>query len=102
MILNFLKQRQELEQQIKIIDEMIEYILSKTDLTARERLILELRFNQKKALFEIGNDMGITRERVRAIESKALRKMANCNAWNHKKIQKMITDLDLFNKENKE
>lgn len=49
-------------------------------LTARERRIVSLRFglendNNPLTLEQIGNEFGITRERVRQIEAKALRKL---------------------------
>ncbi len=48
-------------------------------LTARERRILELRYGlgnrQPLTLHEIGREVGLTRERVRQIESEALDKL---------------------------
>ena len=48
-------------------------------LTDRERQVIELRFgfgtNRVHTLEEVGQKMGVTRERIRQIESKALRKM---------------------------
>jgi RNA polymerase primary sigma factor len=48
-------------------------------LTERERLIIELRFGLNDGRFrtleEVGRHFGITRERIRQIESKALRKL---------------------------
>ncbi len=49
------------------------------ELPARERSVLELRFglidDQPKTLREIGEEMGLSRERVRQIESRALNKL---------------------------
>lgn len=48
-------------------------------LTDREREVLELRFGLKdgrsRTLEEVGKEFGVTRERIRQIESKALRKL---------------------------
>jgi RNA polymerase primary sigma factor len=49
------------------------------DLPKRERRVLELRFgledDQPKTLREIGEQLGLSRERVRQIESRALNKL---------------------------
>jgi RNA polymerase primary sigma factor len=48
-------------------------------LTARERQVLEMRFGlvdgTARTLEEVGQEFGVTRERIRQIESKALRKL---------------------------
>ncbi len=48
-------------------------------LTDRERQVLEMRFGLKdgqgRTLEEVGQEMGVTRERIRQIEAKALRKL---------------------------
>lgn len=50
-------------------------------LTDRDRYIIEGRFGlngeNKKTLEELGNDLGVTRERIRQIESKGLRKLGH-------------------------
>ena len=48
-------------------------------LSERERKVLELRFGlvdgQSRTLGEVGEEFGVTRERIRQIEAKALRKL---------------------------
>jgi len=48
-------------------------------LSAREKRVLELRFglvdNRSRTLEEVGKEFGVTRERIRQIEAKALRKL---------------------------
>ncbi len=50
-----------------------------TDLSERERLVLELRFgigdNREHTLEEVSREFDVTRERIRQIEAKALRKL---------------------------
>lgn len=57
----------------EIIDEILK------SLNERERFVLELRYgfidNQERTLEEVGNILHVTRERVRQIEAKALRKI---------------------------
>lgn len=57
--------------------ELIEKVLE--PLSDRERLVLRLRYglvdNQERTLEEVGNILYVTRERVRQIEAKALRKI---------------------------
>lgn len=57
--------------------ELIERVLE--PLSDRERLVLRLRYglvdNQERTLEEVGNILYVTRERVRQIEAKALRKI---------------------------
>lgn len=67
----------------EITQEMLkqELNIALNELEERERNVLELRYGLKDGqihtLEEIGNTYGITRERVRQIESRALRKLKN-------------------------
>ncbi|MCL4367475.1 sigma-70 family RNA polymerase sigma factor [Patescibacteria group bacterium] len=62
----------------KLLAEAIQDILAKT-LTERERIVIAKRFGfedgKKWTLEEAGRELGITRERVRQIEAKSLRKL---------------------------
>ncbi|MGQ9585065.1 MAG: sigma-70 family RNA polymerase sigma factor [Anaerolineae bacterium] len=61
----------------QLLKEQVEDALE--ELTERERKVLELRFGlldgQPQTLEEVGSAFGVTRERIRQIESKALRKL---------------------------
>ncbi len=61
----------------KLLREKIEYLLS--TLSAREAHILSLRFglrnNEAHTLEEVGQKFGLTRERIRQIEGRALRRL---------------------------
>jgi RNA polymerase primary sigma factor len=60
-----------------LLKEQMNEILS--GLSDRERKVLEMRFGLKdgtaRTLEEVGQEFGVTRERIRQIEAKALRKL---------------------------
>jgi RNA polymerase primary sigma factor len=61
----------------QLLKEQIDDVLS--TLNARERRVLQLRFGledgRSRTLEEVGREFGVTRERIRQIEAKALRKL---------------------------
>ena len=61
----------------RMMSEQINQALS--TLTDREHQVLRMRFGlddgRSQTLEEVGNQFGVTRERIRQIEAKALRKM---------------------------
>jgi RNA polymerase primary sigma factor len=61
----------------QLLKEQVEGVLD--SLTYRERRVLQLRFGlddgQSRTLEEVGREFGVTRERIRQIEAKALRKL---------------------------
>ncbi len=60
-----------------LLREQVEEVLA--TLTLRERRVLQLRFGladgRARTLEEVGTEFGVTRERIRQIEAKALRKL---------------------------
>ncbi len=61
----------------QLLKEQVEDVLA--SLTQRERRVLQLRFGledgRSRTLEEVGREFGVTRERIRQIEAKALRKL---------------------------
>jgi len=61
----------------QLLKEQVEDVLN--SLTPRERRVLQLRFGldggRSRTLEEVGREFGVTRERIRQIEAKALRKL---------------------------
>jgi len=61
----------------QLLKEQIDEVLS--TLTPREQRVLQLRFGledrRSRTLEEVGKEFGVTRERIRQIEAKALRKL---------------------------
>jgi RNA polymerase primary sigma factor len=61
----------------QLLKEQVEDVLH--SLTGRERRVLQLRFGlddgRSRTLEEVGREFGVTRERIRQIEAKALRKL---------------------------
>lgn len=61
----------------QLLKEQIDSVLS--SLTSRERRVLQLRFGledgRSRTLEEVGKEFNVTRERIRQIEAKALRKL---------------------------
>jgi RNA polymerase primary sigma factor len=61
----------------QMLKEQVEEVLD--SLSGRERRVLQLRFGlddgRQRTLEEVGHEFGVTRERIRQIEAKALRKL---------------------------
>ncbi len=61
----------------QLLKEQVEDVLD--SLTERERKVLQLRFGlddgRSRTLEEVGKEFHVTRERIRQIEAKALRKL---------------------------
>ena len=74
-----------LENEVKSLKEKIKDVLD--SLTDRERAVLEQRFGlvdgYSRTLEEVGRQFKVTRERIRQIEAKALRKMRHPTRIRH-------------------
>ncbi len=61
----------------QLLKEQLEAVLE--SLSAKERRVIELRFGfsdgHSRTLDQVGREFGVTRERIRQIENKALRKL---------------------------
>lgn len=81
------------DENVRVEDETIDLSLKQTvlealnELTDREKNVIILRFGFDdgipKTLEEVGKDFHVTRERIRQIESKALRKLKKRSKQNH-------------------
>ncbi len=72
----------------------------------RDKKVIELRFglkdNHARTLEEVGREFGVTRERIRQIEAKALKKLRNNDAFNRFKLVKNERNNDEIRKKNKD
>lgn len=90
---DFVADSQNVEQEIinSQRNELIKSILNSPSFTERERQVISLRFglngDQPRTLEEVGYMFGVTRERIRQIESKALLKFKN--SW---KVKNRLRD----------
>ncbi|MFP4015677.1 MAG: RNA polymerase sigma factor RpoD [Halanaerobiales bacterium] len=78
---DFIKDEETAEPEISVTQNLLKEELDGIldTLTEREKRILELRFGiadgRNRTLEEVGKEFGVTRERIRQIEAKALRKL---------------------------
>lgn len=90
---DFVADTHDVEQEVIISqrNELIKSILNGPSFTERERQVISLRFglngDQPRTLEEVGYMFGLTRERIRQIESKALLKFKN--SW---KVKNRLRD----------
>ena len=69
--------------------EYIKQVIDECGLTEREKIVLKMRLGinvgRSQALEEIGQQFKVTRERIRQIEAKALRKLSGKRRKNEQK-----------------
>ena len=88
------------EEEILDIDlkEKVDKILNSNMLTPREVEIIRLRFGFEERIYtleEIGQKMGVTRERIRQIEQNALKKLRNYKTKNLIGAYLPMTDIEI-------
>lgn len=55
------------------LEESFDYVIS--GLSEKEQRVIELRYKNRKTLKEVGDDLGVSRERIRQIEARMFRKL---------------------------
>lgn len=71
------------------------FLESVNSLKERDREILEYRFKRGLTLEETGKIYGVTRDRIRQIEARAVRKLRSPQFWKEWKMDTMHTVLDI-------
>ena len=71
------------------------FLESVNSLRERDREILEYRFKRGLTLEETGKIYGVTRDRIRQIEARAVRKLRSPQFWKEWKMDTMHTVLDI-------
>ncbi len=95
-VADFIKDESTLSPEEYAINEVLKDIISDAlnTLTDREKQVLKLRFGLEdgtsRTLEEVGNIFGVTRERIRQIEAKALRKLKHPSR--SKKLKDFLND----------
>ncbi len=95
-VADFIKDESSLSPEEYAINEVLKDIITDAlnTLTEREKQVLKLRFGLEdgtsRTLEEVGNIFGVTRERIRQIEAKALRKLKHPSR--SKKLKDFLND----------